>query len=57
MSDSDFIEIMTVAGVEGTCIYIDKYRVAGPKPWGGGHKKDVFTVNKSEIYKALGINK
>jgi hypothetical protein len=55
MSDSDKVEIMTVAGVEGTCIYIDKYRVSGPKPWGGGKTKDVFLVNKSEIYKALGI--
>lgn len=31
------ITIGHVAGVEGPSIYVNDYRVAGPKPWGGGH--------------------
>lgn len=27
---------IVVAGVEGPSLYIDGYRVAGPKLWGGG---------------------
>lgn len=33
-----------VQGVEGKCLYKDAYRVAGPKPWGGGHSLVTFSV-------------
>lgn len=46
---SEKIEIMTVSGVEGTCLYIDHYRISGPKPWGGGKPKDKFFVDKKEL--------
>lgn len=36
MATEKKIEIEVVKGVEGHCIYINNYRVAGPKPWGGG---------------------
>lgn len=55
MSDSNLIEIMTVAGPEGVCLYVDNYRVCGPKPWGGGKTKDKFMVDINELYKALGV--
>ena len=31
--------ILFMAGVEGDSAYINDYRVAGPKPWGGGRVK------------------
>lgn len=34
--DSDTAELCLVQGVEGLALYINNYRVAGPKPWGGG---------------------
>jgi hypothetical protein len=30
------IEVIHVSGVEGPSLYINNYRVSGPKPWGGG---------------------
>jgi len=30
------VNIEIVSGVEGNSLYINDYRVAGPKPWGGG---------------------
>ncbi len=29
-------DITVVAGVEGPSVYLNDYRIAGPKPWGGG---------------------
>lgn len=31
------ITIKCVSGVEGDSIYLNDTRIAGPKPWGGGH--------------------
>ncbi len=31
------ITIKYVSGVEGNSIYLNDTRIAGPKPWGGGH--------------------
>lgn len=31
-------------GVEGPSVYINDYRVAGPKPWGGGKISRRFTA-------------
>ena len=34
-----WVEIQLVAGVEGDALYVNGYRCAGPKPWGGGETK------------------
>lgn len=34
--DEQEVTIELVKGVEGQCLIINGYRVAGPKPWGGG---------------------
>jgi hypothetical protein len=33
---SERTNLLIVEGVEGTSVYINNHRVAGPKPWGGG---------------------
>lgn len=43
--------IEVVASIEGSSLYINGYRVAGPKPWGGGRvvqswKTDEVVVTK-----------
>lgn len=53
--DKEKVTIEIVNGCEGKCIYINDYRVAGSKPWGGGRVETSWTVDKKEILKALGI--
>lgn len=36
MSKKKFIEVQVLSGVEGPSLYVNNYRIAGPKPWGGG---------------------
>lgn len=31
------VTIKCVSGVEGKSLYLNDTRIAGPKPWGGGH--------------------
>jgi hypothetical protein len=38
-----------VAGVEGTAIYLNGYRIAGPKPWGGGVVRDEWKVSDEDL--------
>lgn len=44
-----------VAGVEGDSVYLNDpsdhygYRIAGPKPWGGGKVKQRWILNDSDI--------
>jgi hypothetical protein len=38
-----------VAGVEGTAIYLNGYRIAGPKPWGGGVVRDEWEVSDEDL--------
>jgi len=47
------IEISIVNGVEGKCLYINHYRVAGSKPWGGGTVLQNWTVTLKDILDAL----
>ena len=54
MLDETKIEI--VKGVEGHSLYINDYRVCGPKPWSGGVVIWHFEVDKKEIEKALEEN-
>lgn len=49
------IPIMHCAGVEGPSLYINNYRVCGPKPWGGGKViKEWKDAEKGDILHALG---
>lgn len=38
-----------VEGVEGPSIYLNDRRIAGNKPWGGGHIKHTFTLQECDI--------
>ena len=54
--DKEKITIEVVNGCEGKSIYINDYRVAGSKPWGGGTVEKTWATTKKEILKALNIN-
>lgn len=47
MSDTTTIDIV------GGALYIDEYRVAGGKPWGGGSVSKSWTVKRSSLKKDL----
>ena len=47
------VEIEVVSGVEGPSIYINSYRVAGNKPWGGGTCIHKWKADVEDIKKAL----
>jgi hypothetical protein len=49
----DKISIDIVDGVEGLSLYINDYRVAGPKPWGGGTIKKQWRVKKETFIDSL----
>ena len=51
----DIVEIAVCKGVEGPSVYINNYRVAGNKPWGGGKTIHSFKAEKSNIFHALKI--
>ncbi len=36
MKKNNTYRICVVQGVEGPSIYLNDFRIAGPKPWGGG---------------------
>lgn len=44
------VNVEVIGGVEGKSLYIDDYRVGGPKPWGGGSTLHEFKgVNLMEL--------
>lgn len=43
------VRITVVRGVEGMALYINDYRVAGPKPWGGGEIVFQFEADPKHI--------
>ncbi len=45
--------IKLVEGVEGNSIYLNDYRIAGPKPWGGGRVLHSWEVTAADIRNAL----
>lgn len=47
------VKIELVNGCEGYSVYIDDYRVAGLKPWGGGKVVKTWTAKVADIEKAL----
>lgn len=42
-----------VEGVKGMAIYLNGYRIAGPKPWGGGHVAERWEVTEEDFEKGL----
>lgn len=44
------VHVVLVDGVEGEALYINNYRIAGPKPWGGG---EVLKEWKGSLTRAL----
>ena len=51
--DTDHYELIVSDGVEGPCVYLNDFRIAGPKPWGGGETLYSFKVSREDLYKAL----
>jgi hypothetical protein len=47
------ISVEIVSGIEGLCLLVNDYRVAGPKPWGGGKVVHSFQTKQSQIDIAL----
>ena len=56
MAKGDKINICVLQGSEGKSLYINDYRVSGPKPWGGGKTIFETDVTKEELYQALGLS-
>ena len=48
------VTIFAVNGVEGPSLYINSYRVAGNKPWGGGHDMIEWSTTWGALAAALG---
>ena len=47
------IRIDLIRGVEGLAVYINDYRVAGPKPWGGGTIEHTWHIEKDLMHKSI----
>ena len=47
------VTVTIVHGVEGNSMYVDNYRVAGPKPWGGGTTISEWVVRSEDILKMI----
>lgn len=47
------VSVLVVSGVEGPSIYINDYRVAGSKPWGGSRTLVEFNVPIEKIREQL----
>ena len=45
--------IEIIQGVEGFCIGLNNYRIAGPKPWGGGTVVKRWHVSLADLGKAI----
>ena len=47
------VELCLINGVEGGCISLNDYRIAGPKPWGGGRVQKSWTVEIEDLIRAI----
>ncbi len=47
------MKLEIVEGPEGQAVYLDDYRIAGPKPWGGGRLVKSWTVDRKNIQTAM----
>lgn len=54
MSEKTTVKILLMRGVEGKSLYIDDFRIAGPKPWGGGTVEKEWVAERRDIAQALG---
>ena len=46
--------ITVVRGVEGLSVYLNSFRIVGPKPWGGGQILLEAVVSTADMRRALG---
>jgi len=51
-----FCEIQLVDGVEGGSLYLDDFRIAGSKPWGGGKVRKTWNLTIENILTAIADN-
>ncbi len=42
-------DLILCEGVEGKSVYLNDYRIAGPKPWGGGKVLQAWKVSADDI--------
>ncbi len=42
-----------VSGVGGLSVYLNGYRIAGEKPWGGGRVLKAWTIELSDLREAM----
>lgn len=42
--------------VEGRSVYLNDFRIAGNKPWGGGRVENTFRVKIDDLARALHID-
>lgn len=47
------VNVEVISGVEGPCLSINEYRVAGPKPWGGGQVTKSWVTSRRDILAAF----
>jgi hypothetical protein len=47
------MKLSIVHGVEGHSVYLNGYRIAGPKPWGGGTTVKEFEIEEADVRTAL----
>lgn len=53
MSKRAKVKIEYVSGVEGNALYINDYRIAGPKPYDGGKVLYSWTAKVGDILESL----
>ena len=53
--DPKTVPLTYVASVEGNSLYLNGYRIAGPKPWGGGRTLEEWEVTRDDIKTALSL--
>lgn len=51
--DNEKVKIELINGCEGKSVYINDYRVAGSKPWGGGYAEKYGWLIKKIFYMHL----
>lgn len=47
------IDVEVINGSEGPCLSIADYRVAGPKPWGGGRTTHQWKMRIDDLLRAI----
>jgi hypothetical protein len=53
MAKKGTVKLVLCQGVEGQCIYLNDYRIAGPKPWGGGRTLHTWVVSVDDLTRAI----